>query len=273
MSSVFEKILWKTGLRGPIPTPPVRLHPRGPYAALHDLPRHQRADIELLDHKFVVSDGPSFYWMHQEIFADGVYDIDPPTERPVIIDCGGSYGVSTVYFKSRFPHANITVVEADPAIFSILSSNISQFDFNGVTLLNQAVAAESGQNIPFYSFGADAGRLHSGGLTAPSVSIPTISLDDLIQGRTDFLKIDIEGAETDAIRACSKLDLVDQLFIEYHSFEDSEQTLSELLDILKSNGYRYYIKTIYHPSRPYREIQSNCGMDLQLAISATRHPH
>jgi len=208
--------------------------------------------------------------MHHEIFEEGAYAIKADTDHPVIIDCGGSYGVSTIYFKTRFPGAKLTVVEADPSIFSILSSNTRPFNFEDVTLLNKAVAPMSGQTIEFYSLGADMGRIHAGSMDAPSVSIPTICLDDLITGKTNFLKIDIEGAETDAIKACTKLNLVDQLFIEYHSFEDTDQTLGELLTILKAHHFRYFIKTIYAPAKPFQERTSNFGMDLQLAIFATR---
>ena len=272
MRSAFEKFLWKSGIKGPIPSPPHREHPRGPYADLHDAPRHQPTCIKLLDQDFLIADGFSFYWMYQEIFIDGVYDIRVNNQQPIIIDCGGSYGASTLYFKSRFPECKIKVVEADPKIFSLLSANIYNSGHSGITLFNNAVASESGQSIPFYSLGADMGRLHPGTVKAPSVSIPTICLGDLIEEKTDFLKIDIEGAETDVLRSCNKLNLVDQLFVEYHSFDGQEQTLGELLEILKANGFRYYIQTILSPSNPFIERQTNHGMDLQLGISATRLP-
>ncbi|MEB3318829.1 MAG: FkbM family methyltransferase [Cyanobacteriota bacterium] len=271
MRSLFEKILWKSGIKGPIPSPPQRAHPSGPYADLHDARRHQPACIKLLDQDFQITDGFSFYWMYQEIFIDGVYNIKSERDAPIIIDCGGSYGVSALYFKSRFPDCKIKIVEADPTIFSILASNIRNSGHSDMTLLNNAVASESGQSLPFYALGADMGRLHPGTVAAPCVSIPTICLDDLIEEKTDFLKIDIEGAETDVLRSCKKLDLVDQLFIEYHSFADQEQTLDELLAIIRAHGFRYYIQTILTPPKPFLEQTTNHGMDLQLGISATRY--
>jgi FkbM family methyltransferase len=270
MRSIVEKILWKSGLKGPIPSPPKRKHPRGPYAELHDLPKYHPATVKLLDHDFRVADGPSFYWMYQEIFHDGVYGIRPDTVEPVIIDCGASYGVSVLYFKTLFPHCRVKAVEADPATFSLLSLNLDRHNYCGVELIQRAVAAESGLCIPFHCLGADAGRLHAGAQNTPSVLVETISIDDLIEGPTDFLKIDIEGAETDALRSSKKLDQVHQLFIEYHSFEDTKQSLGELLEILSDHGFRYYIKTIFSPPRPYVERELHLGMDLQLGISATR---
>jgi FkbM family methyltransferase len=270
MRSIIEKILWKSGLKGPIPSPPKREHPRGAYAELHDLPRYQPATVKLLDQDFKIADGFSFYWMYQEIFEDGVYDIRPDTLEPTIIDCGASYGVSALYFKARFPRCRIKAVEADPATFSLLSFNMRNHEHFGMELIHRAVAAESGLCIPFHCLGADAGRIHSGTQSAPSVLVKTICLDDLIDGPTDFLKIDIEGAETDVLRSSKKLDKVNQLFVEYHSFEDTNQSLGELLEILSDHGFRYYISTIFTPHRPFVEQQVNLGMDLQLGISATR---
>ncbi len=51
----------------------------------------------------------------------------------------GRSDVSTVYFKTRFPRAKITVVEADPGIVSNLTSNVGQVKFKDVTLLNADV--------------------------------------------------------------------------------------------------------------------------------------
>lgn len=270
MTSILEKILWKTGFKGPIPTAPTREHPRGPYAALHDAPRHQPACIKLLNQDFNIADGFSFYWMYHEIFNDGVYAIKTINSKPSIIDCGASYGVSALYFKSRFPDCTIKAVEADPSTFALLATNIQRHNFSGVTLLNKAVAPESNQSVPFYSLGADIGRLHAGPQDTPPISVQTIGLDDLIEGSTDFLKIDIEGAETEVLHAAKKLHLVNQIFVEYHSFKDTDQSLSELLEILRINGFRYYIHTIFTPRQPFLEQKLNHGMDMQLGISATR---
>jgi hypothetical protein len=77
MGSILEKILWKIGFYGPIPSPPIRPGIGGPYAYLHDLPRHQPATLQLDDHPFEIADGFSFYWMHKEIYRDEIIGFDP----------------------------------------------------------------------------------------------------------------------------------------------------------------------------------------------------
>ena len=104
-----------------------------------------------------------------------------------------------------------------------------------------------------------------------SFQIETIALDDLIDGEIDFLKMDIEGAETDVLLSSKKLDQVNQMFIEYHSFYDSDQKLSQLLEVLSQNRFRYYIQEIFCPNKPFLKKESFNGMDLQLNIFAIKN--
>jgi FkbM family methyltransferase len=157
----------------------------------------------------------------------------------------------------------------------MLSRNVSRRHFSDVNLLHRAVSSKSG-HVSFHCLGADSGRIHAGSPegNSPSseiIDVQTVLLDDLIgDDEVDFLKIDIEGAELDVISGSRKLNLVRQLFIEYHSFIDTPQELSRLLSILENSGFRYYIDKVYSPKNPYFQITTNQGMDLQLRIFATR---
>ena len=88
----------------------------------------------------------------------------------------------------------------------------------------------------------------------------------------DFLKIDIEGAETVVIEDCADLLInVNNLFVEYHSFDGKEQKLDILLSILKKSGFRYYIYNFGNLSHhPFEEKKTYLGMDMQLNIYACR---
>ena len=80
--------------------------------------------------------------------------------------------------------------------------------------------------------------------------------------------MDIEGAETDVICTSKKLENVSFLFIEYHSFIDSQQLLNKLLTTLSENHFRYYIHTQFCSPRPLTEEKIELGMDMQLNIFA-----
>ena len=100
--------------------------------------------------------------------------------------------------------------------------------------------------------------------------VDPIALDELISEPVDFLKMDIEGAETEAILASRNLRHVPQLFVEYHSFKGADQSLSALLEKLSSSGFRYYIHSHFCSPRPLTEEKLQLGLDLQLNIFAIR---
>lgn len=60
------------------------------------------------------------------------------------------------------------------------------------------------------------------------------------------------------------------MFIEYHSHPKESQQLAEILKILTSAGFRYYIKEAYVPKAPFIQRPTLDGLDLQLNIYAMR---
>jgi hypothetical protein len=69
---------------------------------------------------------------------------------------------------------------------------------------------------------------------------------------------------------CTKLGMVQQMFIEYHSFKQAPQTLGRLLDTLSGAGFRYYIHHQFCSPTPLTLETVQLGMDLQLNIFAKR---
>lgn len=240
-----------------------------PYEELWNVPRFNAHTIKLLDRPFTIADSRSFFFSYREIFVDEIYRFNSDSTSPRIIDCGSNYGTSIVYFKHIYPMARLTGIEADPGIFQILKSNCSHLD---VELIHKAVS-DSREPLIFYVEGSDGGRTaHKIDGAKGTIQVGAITIDDLIDGPVDFLKIDIEGSETKAIDACTKLPLVDQIFIEYHCFQDSEQALDRLLRKLSAHGYRYYIRHQFCSEAPLTKPTSQLGMDLQLNIFAMKNP-
>jgi FkbM family methyltransferase len=240
-----------------------------PYEHLLALPRYEETTVTLLDRPFRIADAASFYWSYREIFLDEIYRFPAANAAPVIVDCGANHGTSVVYFKSKYPQARITAVESDPKIFAHLAWNMEQRGYSGVTLVNKAVSNARGP-LRFFHEGADGGRSHFLAGATESFEVEPIALDTLLAEPVDFLKMDIEGAETEAICGAEKLGNAGRIFIEYHSFADAEQSLAALLQKLTATGFRYYIQTQYCPPRPLLAVECQLGMDLQLNIFATR---
>lgn len=243
---------------------------KSPYEYLLTKERYRQTEVDLFGRRFQIADGHSFYYSHREIFINEIYKFQTENPSPVIVDCGSNYGTSIVYFKHLCPHSIITGIEADPNIFKILKINIGARDFGNVTLLHKAVSTKEGP-IQFFCEGADGGREHYLEEAKAQVEVETISLDELIETDVDFLKMDIEGSETDVLVSSKKLNRVKNIFIEYHSFMDEEQKLGDLLTGLIKNGFRYYIHTQFCSPKPFTEKRSQNGMDMQLNIFAIRN--
>ena len=238
------------------------------YKYLKKLPRYQTTKIRLLGKDFYIADPLSFYCSYKEIFIDEIYKFKTKNINPKIIDLGSNYGTSLYFFMKNYPSAEITGVEADPHIFSILDKNIKEYNFKKIKILNKAVST-SIKPVRFYQEGSDGGRTNF--LEGASfLEITTIQLDSLINSKVDFLKIDIEGNETEILTSSNNIKNVDNIFIEYHSFCNSRQTLNEILKKLSDNGFRYIIHTQFASKRPFIEKKLNNDMDLQLNIFATK---
>ena len=240
-----------------------------PYWGLKHGQRYKEKKIKLQGKPFVVADSVSFYHSYKEIFIEQIYKFNTEKKSPFIIDCGSNYGVSIIYFKMLFPNANILGIEADPNIYKILAANMEQRNFGNVEVINKAVSS-SKESIHFISEGADSGRIVVDQNEVNTLKVDTVNLDDLIDQDVDFLKMDIEGAETDVICSSNKLKFVSQIFIEYHSYKNKPQTLYKLLNKLTSEEFRYYIHTQFCSPQPLTKELLYLDMDLQLNIFATK---
>lgn len=138
-------------------------------------------------------------------------------EPATILDLGANVGLTTLFFRRRYPAARIVAVEADPRTYERLRRNVS--GLSDVSTLNRAVAGTDGR-MAFYS----ARQSISSSLARRSpldiaVEIDCVTVQGLMErfgiDRVGLLKMDIEGAEFEAL-AAAPLDRVDELIAEIH---------------------------------------------------------
>jgi FkbM family methyltransferase len=186
------------------------------------------------------------YWFrhsYKEIFEEEVYKFKSSNPNPVIIDCGSNIGLSIIYFKKLFPEARIIAFEPDDKIFNLLQNNLAAFNYSDVTLVNKAVW-NSATVLKFDSTGGMGGSVLNNASSANRViEIQAIRLRDYLVHPVAFLKIDIEGAEIPVLEDCKdRLNIVENLFVEYHCYPKQSQELVKLLSIVQEAGFRYYIR-------------------------------
>lgn len=184
-------------------------------------------------------DGKSLKWQYWEIFVQHAYDFDTRREDPIILDCGGNIGLSAIWFKHRYPRAQVTVFEADPMIAEVLSANLLALGLLDVQVVKSAVWTETGQ-VSYASDRADSGRIdpHRG-----QQIVDAIRLTDFISRPIDLLKLDIEGAEYAVIQdlcQTGKISNVRRLICEVHGRRPQDgDGLGALLEALADHGFSF----------------------------------
>ena len=236
---------------------------------LGSLPRYVETTTDLPGFTIRIPDGPSFLAVWTEIFDRGIYEFNTKNPSPRILDCGANVGLGCVFFKTRFPKARVTAFEPDPKIFSYLQESISAAKLTDIELIPKAVWSAT-TILQFSSEGSDAGRIEEIS-SAKRIEIQAVRLRDYLSEPVDFLKMDIEGAETEVLLdSASLLANVSNIFVEYHSFSNKPQTLDQLLSTLKQAGFRVQIQPMLVAAKPFIKVENYLNMDLQLNIFAYR---
>ncbi len=230
--------------------------------------RYERRTVRLAGRRIQVADVKSYVWQFYEIFFKGYYDFHTSAERPVILDCGANIGISAIHFKQQYPLADIHAFEPDPEICLLLKDNLAAAGWNDVHVYNQAVWVRN-EELDFASEGADGGKISQEG--SGNKKIAAIDLAGFMAAfdHIHFLKIDIEGAETSVLpHIASELRKVDNLFVEFHSYNEQPQHLHDVIQAISSCGHRIYIDNIHFKNTPFVNRKGKYGMDLQLNIFA-----
>jgi FkbM family methyltransferase len=233
------------------------------------LPRYTPGQTRLFGKPLRYADSSSYYFMHEEIFTQKVYEFASSNPAPRIIDGGANIGLATIYFKKCFPRARVTAFEADHSIATILRANMAAQCISDIEVLEAAIWKERCE-VSFTAEGADSGMIDLQNST--SRKVPALPLSQFLDEPIDFLKLDIEGAEFEVLSSCrSKLGSVQKAFIEYHSKAGKSQELPELLGLLKEAGFRCFLTSpsIFNP-RPLLDYTSYNGLDMVLNIWCSR---
>jgi len=241
--------------------------------ALRGMDRYTPGKVKtkLGDIEFV--DSISFLSGVEEIFIDEIYKVKSfAAEIPVVIDCGANIGLSAMYFSEVYG-AKVYAYEADPNIYQVLKRNVSTICTNGNVEVNNLAVWVDDKGVTFDIEGGYSGQIHQHGhkLVKESIQVPSMGLYDILSGikNANFLKLDIEGAENQALLECSGvLNAIDYIFIEWHSITFESQYLGEILNLLKAEGFRYHVKEAFTSTHPFVMIEEICGMDIQLNIFA-----
>jgi FkbM family methyltransferase len=195
-------------------------------------------------------DAPTLAFLYGEVFFKREYAFTAGRSRPLIIDCGANIGLSVCFFKLLYPDARIIAFEPGDQASAALRQAVEQNGWRDVTVHQAAVAEEPG-TIALYYDPADPGSplmsTVSSRMPKASRVVPAVTLSSVIDGPVDFLKLDVEGAETGVLRDLARtgrLAQIGELAIEYHHHLSTDHdALGQLLSLLEDNGFGYSLTT------------------------------
>ena len=221
---------------------------------LSKFPRYQPTEVDLLGYHVHLVDSMSFLSMYRQIFVNQSHWFLARRPSPFILACGANIGLSVINFKRLYANSRIIAFEPDPEICRVLRRNVEINHLPNVEVIEAAVWTHSG-GISFVADRADGGRVDLSE-RRDGVTVPSVRLHDYLDTPVDLLKLDIEGAEGKVLFDCAdRLKNVQMLILEYHGFAHREQEFGGVLDLLRAQGFRYYVKVEQpwlNPSRPIR---------------------
>lgn len=174
------------------------------------------------------------------------------------IDGGSNVGNHIIKFKSlcekyEINQYSIFAVEPFPSTIDILKKNLKNISYE---LIDKALGKEAGKiNFFFENDTGFSGGLHNGSVSAikhyylsNSIDIEQTTLDKIVEkynlDRIDFLKLDIEGLEYDALLGAKKTlseGLIDYIQLEYNqTWIEGGGTIQKVLSLAHSNSYKLY---------------------------------
>ena len=127
----------------------------------------------------------------------------------VVLDIGAHIGYYTLIFANLVgEEGKVFAFEPDPTNFSLLKKNVEINGHKNVELIQQAVSNETGKIRLYLSSEAHDHKIYDSHDGRQSIEIEATRLDDYFRdynGKIDFIKIDVQGAEGRAIQGMLNL--------------------------------------------------------------------
>jgi FkbM family methyltransferase len=218
--------------------------------------------------------------IYNDIFGENTYFFQTGSDEPYIIDCGGHIGLAVLYFKRLYPLSRIVTFEPNPETFFLLERNIAQNDLHGVEAFNMALTREDSRNAILYVGENFLQAWDSTDTVEPdlwpnmdqyrSIAVQSTRLSSYINGKVEFIKMDIEGAEYDVLEESSaRMNSIGAITLEYHQNKRNlaSRKLEKTIELLSATGFRY---ELYYQARPIRLDTLPEDPVYQLIIKATR---
>jgi len=152
-----------------------------------------------------------------------------------IVDPGANTGNHTLFFAAVLEAETVIPLEPHPRAAAAIRAAVEKNRLSNVDLscLGLAVGASAGRLSPVHSAGGGLGATRF--VPEPDGPIPVPRLDELVSGRVDFLKVDVEGMEMAVLSGAAGILARDRpaLYIEV-----LDATIGEFMAWADASSYR-----------------------------------
>ena len=161
----------------------------------------------------------------------------------VFADVGANVGHYSLTIASKNKNCQIIAIEAHPDTFNALNKNIKCNNFLNIQTVNKAISNNTGI-MKIYEHTDAKGNQQTGMYDTSNrynatsfVQVESDKLDNIFDSlgvSVDIMKIDIEGAEIEALEGANKtLNTLRKIIVEIHG-----SNLKKVNEILHNNGFR-----------------------------------
>lgn len=155
----------------------------------------------------------------------------------IVFDVGANFaGLTTVMSRMVGPKGTVCAFEASPRIIDKTQRNLALSGCNNVQLFHNAVYSTSHETVKIYLGSHLNDSIYSENGEGSAYKVKTIALDDFIEHTNlvpNLLKMDIEGAEFDAIKGLEKT----LTTAKPHLVLETQRDDTRCLDFLRNLGY------------------------------------
>jgi len=227
-------------------------------------------DLNMVYHRKIVAQFFfNLYFLQTEL--PGYLRYYKPKKGDVVVDAGAFHGLFSVLVSKLVGETGTIIsVEPDKTNLNILKKNIEINKCNNIIVIEKALWDKK-DTLDFSSTGGGESSLFDltlGVAATKTVAVPknsiveAISLPEIIQEyklkKIDFVKMDIEGAELEAIKGCADIIKKQDMYFAIASYHlrDGKRTFSNLEQLF--HGFGYKTKTEY-PQHTTTYASKNLG--------------
>ncbi len=159
-----------------------------------------------------------------------------------VVDIGANIGYYTLQLARLVgDNGKVFAIEPVPDTAKLLRKNLDANGYHNVSVHEVALGAEAGKLKLYLSHQSEWASFKSKELPDTYIDVPLYTLDTLFgqEGRIDYIKMDIEGYEIEAIKGMRSIlkKYSPGIFVEIHPSIVGKDAILKFLDELKELGY------------------------------------